>query len=231
MQEEPGKLSGFILNAKAFVEEEHKDDTTGHDLYHIERVVKLGCFIAERENADSEIVELAAWLHDLDDWKKLPEGEASKFPLTTKWMNQVGLPIVLRERVFNILGSLSFKGGKVSADQKTLEGKVVQDADRLDAMGAIGIARTFTYGGSKNRPLYVPHIKPHDYHTFEEYKNKLNHTINHFHEKLLLLKDKMNTPTGRFVAELRHDRLNRFLKDFYQEWEGDDYAHLFGNSD
>lgn len=223
-------MQEYISKAKSFVEEQHKDDTTGHDFYHIMRVVKMARFIAEKESVDAEVVELAALLHDLDDWKKNPDKEQETFPLTTRWMNSVKLPLQLRERLYQIIGSISFKGGTVDDSQESPEGRVVQDADRLDAMGAIGIARTFAYGGSHGRAMYLPHINPNEYDNFEEYKSKLNHTINHFHEKLLLLKDKMNTDTGRRIAELRHARLHQFLKDFYQEWEGDDYAHLFGNS-
>lgn len=231
MHEETKNIQQYISQAKSFVREHHKDDTTGHDFFHILRVLKLARFIAVKEGADVEVVALASLLHDLDDWKKKPAGDQESFPLTTRWMNNVKLPLQLRETLYQIIGSISFKGGTVDDTQNSLEGKVVQDADRLDALGAIGIARTFAFGGSHNRPIYLPHINPNEYNDFEEYKNRLNHTINHFHEKLLLLKDKMNTDTGQRIAELRHARLNQFLKDFYQEWEGDDYAHLYGNSD
>jgi len=201
------------------VERKFNHESGGHDWWHIHRVWKMSKFIAEKEGANLFIVELAALLHDIADWKyhhgdefiggKTARSLLSNYPISESIVNEVVL----------IIDSLSFKGAAVETPMKSLEGKIVQDADRLDAIGAIGIARTFAYGGMKGRSMYDPAVKPHLHNTFEAYKNSVAPTINHFYEKLLLLKDRMNTETAKHIAVKRHTFMAQFLSQFYDEWE------------
>ena len=174
-----------------------------------------------KEGGDLEIIELAALLHDVSDHKfnggKLDEGGKVAQSLLRKY----DYPEDRAAQVAYIVDNISYKGANTPAEMKTLEGKIVQDADRLDAIGAIGIARTFNYGGFKNRAIYNPEIKPNLNMSKEEYKNSDAPTINHFYEKLLLLKDKMNTKTGKEIAAQRHDFMKLFLNQFYAEWNGE----------
>ncbi len=176
--------------------------------------------IGRAEKADMLIVELAALLHDIADWK-LHDGDLSVGPARAKeWMDSLGLEPSIVDHVCQIIAGISFKGAAVERPPLSLEGKVVQDADRLDAMGAIGIARAFAYGGAKGRAIYDPAIQPTEHRTAEAYLTSGGHTINHFYEKLLLLKDRMNTATGRAMAETRHAVMEDYLRQFYEEWEG-----------
>ena len=192
----------------------------GHDWFHIERVYKNALLIAESEKCDLEIVQLGALLHDIAD-SKFHNGDESIGPKTARtFLESEKVEPTIIDHVIAIIENISFKGGKVERQFSSIELDIVQDADRLDAIGAIGIARTFNYGGFKNRALYNPEIAPNLTMTKEEYKNNEAPTINHFYEKLLLLKDKMNTQTGKQIAQDRHRYMEDFLEQFYAEWEG-----------
>ena len=192
----------------------------GHDWFHIERVYKNALLIAESEKCDVEIVQLGALLHDIAD-SKFHDGDESIGPKTARtFLEAEKVEPTIIDHVIAIIENISFKGGKVVRQFSSIELDIVQDADRLDAIGAIGIARTFNYGGFKNRALYNPEIAPNLTMTKDEYKNNEAPTINHFYEKLLLLKDKMNTQTGKQIAQDRHRYMEDFLEQFYAEWEG-----------
>lgn len=199
-----------------FVKSVLEGDSSGHDWWHISRVRTLAMTIAQSENADQFLVELAALLHDVDDWK-LSDDEGQK---TKKWLQSCGVENQIIEKICAIIDGVSFKGAGVDTSTNNLECKVLQDADRLDAMGAIGIARTFAYGGSRGRGIYDPEIPPEMHTNFENYKKSNAPTINHFYEKLLLLKDQMQTETGRTLAYERHEFMLLFLDQFYAEWNG-----------
>ena len=186
----------IINNIKIVVEKKLEGEGSGHDWWHIFRVWNLAKHLAELENADKQVVELAALLHDIADWK-FHDGDESAGPREARrCLDQAGADPVTTDHVCEIIATISYKGAGVATPMKTLEGQVVQDADRLDAIGAVGIARTFAYGGHKDRLMYHPDEKPHMHQSFEEYKKNTGHTINHFYEKLLLLKDRMNTVNG-----------------------------------
>lgn len=205
----------------SFVKESLKEAESGHDWWHIERVWKLARHIAENEEADLLVIELAALLHDIAD-AKFHGGDEEIGPVTAvNFLKSIYLDEKTVFHVEQIIRNMSFKSslGEVTFHSKELE--VVQDADRLDAIGAIGIARAFTYGGYKNRELYNPSVPPNPNMSKEEYKTSTNPTINHFYEKLLLLRDKMNTETGRKMAEERHLFMEKFLMQFYAEWNGE----------
>ncbi|MBP6100682.1 MAG: HD domain-containing protein [Flavobacterium sp.] len=192
----------------------------GHDWFHIERVYKNALLIAESEKCDVEIVQLGALLHDIAD-SKFHDGDETIGPRTARtFLETEKVEPTIIDHVIAIIENISFKGGKVERQFSSIELDIVQDADRLDAIGAIGIARTFNYGGFKNRALYNPEIAPNLSMTKEEYKKNDAPTINHFYEKLLLLKDKMNTETGKQIAQDRHRYMEDFLEQFYAEWEG-----------
>jgi uncharacterized protein len=192
----------------------------GHDWFHIERVFKNAVLIAASENCDLEIVQLGALLHDIAD-SKFHDGDETIGPRTARtFLESEKVAPATIDHVIAIIENISFKGGRVERQFSSIELDIVQDADRLDAIGAIGIARTFNYGGFKNRALYNPEIAPNLTMTKDEYKNNEAPTINHFYEKLLLLKDKMNTTTGKQIAQDRHRYMEDFLEQFYAEWEG-----------
>jgi len=206
-----------------YIQQEFSSDSSGHDWWHIYRVWKNAITICEHdvERADSFVVQLAALLHDLDDWKfNTSEDET---PLRAKaWLDSVSVDSSVTDAVCRIIMHISYKGANVENKMDSLEGFIVQDADRLDAIGAIGIARAFAYGGYKNRPMYDPDSPPQMHASFEEYKNSQSATINHFYEKLLLLKDMMNTPAAKRIAAQRHEVMVQFLSQFMDEWEGKD---------
>lgn len=214
-------MENEILLAKTtiFVKSLLESDSSGHDWWHIYRVRKMALLIAKAEGADMFMVELAALLHDVDDWKLT--GDKAGNQQTEKWLHSCGAGQQLIERVKTIIEGVSFKGAGVNTSTKDPECSVLQDADRLDAIGAIGIARTFAYGGSRGRGIYNPGIPPEMHSDFENYKKSNAPTINHFYEKLLLLKDQMQTPTGRVMAEQRHQFMLRFLDQFYAEWNNE----------
>ena len=193
----------------------------GHDWWHIERVWKLSKTIAQKEEVDLFIVELGALLHDIAD-SKFHDGDETLGPKKAQaFLNDLGVDQASIIHVVQIIENISFKGGKEKQAFKSPELDVVQDADRLDAIGAIGIARAFNYGGHKGRELYNPNIAPNLDMTKEEYKNSTAPSLNHFYEKLLLLRDRMNTSTGKLMAEHRHQFLEQYLEEFYQEWNGE----------
>lgn len=208
----------MIEKTKSFVKEQLFGEGSGHDYFHVERVYKTALYLAKKESADLFIVSLASLLHDIDDWKFSIDNATNTLNIE-KFMSSINVPDDIIKKVTSIIKTISFKGGIVSSKQETKEGMVTQDADRLDAIGAIGIARTFAFGGSKNHLLYNPSIPPKDFNSLDEVKFKDNHTINHFYEKLLKLKDLMNTETGKELAEKRHKYMEDFLKQFYSEWE------------
>jgi uncharacterized protein len=196
-------------------------DGTGHDWWHVYRVWKMAQRIGRAENADLLVVELAALLHDIADWK-LHGGDSSIGPKVARdWLDSLALDAGISEQVCQIIANMSFKGASAEQLPLSLEGQVVQDADRLDAIGAVGIARTFAYGGAKGRLIFDPAVKPAEHRTAEAYLKGDGHTINHFYEKLLLLKDRMNTAAGGKMAEERHRFMEEYLRRFFAEWEGE----------
>jgi uncharacterized protein len=208
----------ILINAEKKIAKVLGNDTSGHDLWHIKRVVALSDMIGKNEGGDVFIIQLAAWLHDIAD-HKYHNGDHTAGPkVAREWMISQDVPQNVIDHVVLIINEISFKGAKVKTPMSTLEGKVVQDADRLDAIGAIGIARTFAYGGSKGHAMYEPDIKPVSHTDFESYKSSKAPVINHFYEKLLLLKDLMNTETGKQMADDRHRFMEGFLAQFYKEW-------------
>lgn len=213
------KMKNEMISKTAdYVKEKLLGEGSGHDWWHIYRVWNLGKKIALSEKADLYIVELACLLHDISDWK-FNNGDDKIGPkIAQNWLQKINVNNEFIYPVCNIIKDISFKGANVENPSLTLEGKCVQDADRLDAIGAIGIARTFAYGGHTNREIYNPEIKSQMHNSFEEYKKNQSPTINHFYEKLLLLKDKMNTTTGKKLAEERHKFMELFLTQFFNEW-------------
>ena len=212
----------ILRRTEAFMRETLAGDASGHDPWHVLRVRRLALHIGRREGADLFVVELAALLHDIADWKFHGGDEEIGPRRAMDWLIRLGVEAPVVERVGAIVRDLSFKGAGVAAAPLTLEGQVVQDADRLDAIGAIGIGRTFAYGGHKGRALYDPAIPPERHASAERYKTNQGPTLNHFFEKLLLLRDRLNTPTARAIAERRHRFLEAFVERFLEEWEGRD---------
>ncbi|MGJ8683550.1 MAG: HD domain-containing protein [Nonlabens sp.] len=204
-----------------FVKQQLHNAEGGHDWFHIERVWKNAKLIAASEsNVDLFIIELGALLHDIAD-SKFHDGDDTIGPkVAREFLEKQRLDESIIEHVENIIKYISFKGGHQDQSFKSKELDIIQDADRLDALGAIGIARTFNYGGFKNRAIYNPEIKPDLNMTVEQYKKSTAPTINHFYEKLLLLKDRMNTQTGKELAQKRHEYMENFLNQFYAEWNG-----------
>jgi len=212
----------LIEATKVFVKETLKNAEGGHDWFHIERVYNNTLLIAKKENVDIFVVSLAALLHDIADSKFHGGDDAVGPRVAREFLFKENVSSEVIEHVVNIIANMSFNKsleGALAFTSKELE--VVQDADRLDAIGAIGIARCFNYGGFKNRPLYNPEIAPNLDMTKDEYKKSTAPTINHFYEKLLLLKDKMNTKTGQQIAQERHHYMEGFLAQFYAEWHGE----------
>lgn len=214
-------MNNLIDNTKAFVKRQLENAEGGHDWFHIERVYNNALHIAKGEDCDLTIVQLGALLHDIAD-SKFHGGDETIGPATAwKFLEQENVPEDIIIHVVNIIENISFKGGHNEKKFSSIELDIVQDADRLDALGAIGIARTFNYGGFKNRTIHDPSIAPNLNMTKEEYKASTAPTINHFYEKLLLLKDRMNTKTGTAIAEGRHEYMVNFLSQFYAEWDGE----------
>ena len=211
----------IINNTILFVKNQLTHAEGGHDWFHIERVYKNALLIAEEEECDLTVVKLAALLHDIAD-SKFHGGDETVGPKTARtFLESQNVSEAIISHVIAIIENISFKGGNFEKKFNSKELEIVQDADRLDAIGAIGIARTFNYGGFKNRPLYNPNIQPNLNMSKEEYKNSESPTLNHFYEKLLLLKDKMNTETGKKIAQKRHDFMITFLSQFYSEWDSE----------
>lgn len=204
-----------------FVKEKLENAEGGHDWFHIERVYKNALLIAKEEVCNITIVQLGALLHDIAD-SKFHDGDETVGPkIARAFLENENVAQETIQHVIDIIENISFKGGNFEKNFHSKELEIVQDADRLDAIGAIGIARTFNYGGFKNRPLYNPEIAPNLTMSKAEYKNSDAPTINHFYEKLLLLAAKMNTPAGKKIAEARHHYMENYLSQFYAEWNGE----------
>jgi uncharacterized protein len=221
----PGDVDAPLVEQTArHVRQLMQGEATGHDWWHTERVWKMARHIARHEQADLLVVELAALLHDIADWK-FHDGDETAGPRAARnWLLSLGADLALIDRVCHIVQYVSFKGALVADAIRSREGMIVQDADRLDALGAIGIARAFAYGGWKQRPIHDPATEQHLHADFEAYRSAAGTTINHFYEKLLLLKERLHTETARNIAEQRHQFMLQFLERFYQEWEGTDHA-------
>lgn len=199
----------------AFVQDRFKDDSSGHDVNHTLRVYRMALHLQSEEGGDKEIIALASLLHDIDDHKLFDPKEK----MAEKWLISHGFPLETVQKVLQIISEVSFKG-KDSVVPSSLEGKIVQDADRLDAIGALGIARAFEYGGKHNRKDYDPNEKPLLNMDEETYRNHVGTTINHFYEKLLLLQEMMNTEEAKRLANQRTIFMKEFLDEFKTEWEG-----------
>jgi uncharacterized protein len=213
-------MKEFLQKTEAYVREKLEGEGTGHDWWHIHRVRNTALSLAKEEKADLFIVELGALLHDIAD-HKFHDGDETVGPkVALEWLKSLAVPEDAIHQVCAIIKEVSFKGAKVETPMSTIEGEVVQDADRLDAIGAIGIARAFAYGGHKNRELYNPDQDPTLHDSFEAYKNDKGATINHFYEKLFLLKDRMNTKTAKRIAEERHQFMKEYVERFMSEWSG-----------
>lgn len=208
----------LINNTIELVKEKLEGTESGHDWFHIERVWKLSLYIQEKEGGDKLVIELAALLHDIADPKFHNGDETIATKIVTGFLSQQKADQETIDKVIFIIENMSFKNRKEVPENLPLELKIVQDADRLDAIGAIGIARTFNFGGYKNNLMYHPDIEPKLDQSKEEYKKSNGTTINHFYEKLLLLKDLLNTKTAKEIAEHRHQFMLRFLDEFYKEW-------------
>lgn len=207
----------ILEKAFAYLKDIFREDSSGHDYYHSVRVYNNALNIARKEGGNIFIIKLGALLHDVDDRKLFDTSDklqnARKF-LTDNCVDESSV-----EEICKIIKAVSFKGNE-SVIPDTIEGKIVQDADRLDALGAIGIARTFAYGGYKGRPIYEPYEEPIDNMTAEEYENHISTSVNHFYEKLLKLKYLMNTDTAKLIADNRHAYMEEFLDEFINEWDG-----------
>ena len=215
---DPTKLQKKIITeTEKYVKGFFENEGSGHDWWHIHRVRNLAVEINKSEGGNPFLVEMAALLHDLDDWKLKKDQKDSR---TKEWLDEIKMEKSLANQIVQITQEVSFKGANVENKTTSLEAKIVQDADRLDAMGAIGIARAFAYGGSKGRLIYHPGIKTKMHSSFEEYKNSDSPTVNHFYEKLLLLKDRLNTKTAIQVGEKRHRYMQDYISKFFAEWNG-----------
>lgn len=213
--------TALIERTSAFVKKQLTNAEGGHDWFHIERVYKNSLLIAKTESANLLVIQLGALLHDIAD-SKFHDGDETVGPKVARtFLESENVAEDTIQHVINIIENISFKGGNHNTTFTSAELNIVQDADRLDALGAIGIARTFNYGGFKNRAIYNPEIAPKLNMTKEEYKKSTAPTINHFYEKLLLLKDKMNTKTGKQLANKRHEYMEQFLTQFYGECNGE----------
>ncbi|MBP2833146.1 HD domain-containing protein [Aquimarina sp. U1-2] len=214
--------SAIVDKTIAFVRDTLHGAEGGHDWFHTQRVLKNAILIAKDEQVDPLVIALGALLHDIAD-SKFHDGDETIGPrLAREFLEQFDIEKECIDHVILIISHISFKGGNEQQQFRSKELDVIQDADRLDAIGAIGIARCFNYGGFKNRAIYDPDISPNLNMTKEAYKNSTAPTINHFYEKLLLLKDRMNTKTGKKIAQQRHEFMKTFLDQFYKEWNGEE---------
>ena len=221
--------SGLVARVAEHVKAKFLEESSGHDWHHINRVRKLACQIAAQEGANQEVAELAALVHDIADWK-FHDGDDTVGPREAERLlekERASQDVIAQ--VVEIVRTISYKGAGMATPMKSLEGRCVQDADRLDAIGAIGIARCFAYGGHAGRQMYDPDVPPVLHATAEEYKASKGHSLNHFYEKLLLLKDRMNTATGKRLAEERHRFMEEFVARFLDEWDASPAATPAGH--
>jgi len=210
-------MSNIIENIKNKIENQFKDQEGSHDWQHILRVYNMALHLHNMEGGNREIIELAALLHDVSDHKYNGGNFDEGWRVARQVIIDFGGTEELANSVSDVVKVVSFKGALVEDLETSLEGKIVRDADRLDAIGAIGIARTFAFGGSKNQAIYMENVPPVLHDSKEAYFSAKTHTINHFYEKLLLLKDRMETRTAKGIAQIRHDRIVRFLDEFMSE--------------
>jgi uncharacterized protein len=215
--------SQVIKETAEYVREQLKQESSGHDWWHIYRVWQMARYLATTEPAaDRFVVELAALLHDIADWK-FHDGDETLGPqMANDWLGHFSLGSQVTDHVCDIIRHISFKGAGVATPMRSIEGMIVQDADRIDALGAIGIARTFAFGSYKGSQIHDPEQTPRLHTTIEQYKARTSTTINHFYEKLLLLKDRMNTQAARVIAMRRHKIMEEFLREFLLEWDAGD---------
>ncbi len=209
----------IINRIKEYIKKNFKSEPTGHDWWHSFRVWQMTKKIAKKEGGDLFTIELAALLHDIADWKFNKGNLKAGSKKAGELLKKIGVDEKTIKHVCHIVDNVSFKGAGVKNKMKTKEGMIVQDADRLDVIGAMGIARTFAYGGYEGREIYNPNIKPKFHKSFKAYKDGKSTSINHFYEKLLFLKDRLNTKTGKRIAQKRHKFLESYLKQFFKEWE------------
>jgi uncharacterized protein len=212
-------MKDAIARTEEYVRGELMTESTGHDWHHIDRVRKNAKLIHQKvEEGDLFIIEMAALLHDIPD-EKLNASEQQGWEKLLAYINTLNLTEDTARHILACIETVSYKGGR-KVELKTIEAKIVQDADRLDALGAIGIARTFAFGGKKGHPIYEPGLSIRDEMTAEEYRNGQSSSIHHFYEKLFKLKDLMNTDAARSIAQQRHEYMAGFLEQFYSEWNG-----------
>lgn len=214
-----------VRDAEALVRQRLAGESTGHDWFHTDRVRRMALRLADEEETserplDRRVIELAALLHDLEDWKFHGGDDRIGVETARDWLGQHGVDDMIIAHVTDIIATMSFKGAGVPTPMRSPEGAIVQDADRLDAIGAIGIARAFAYGGHKGSMIHNPDQEPWLHESFDDYKSRPGTTINHFSEKLLLLRDLMNTASARHIADERHRVMETFLDRFHAEWEG-----------
>lgn len=215
------KKAQIVKKTKAHLRIEFAKDGTGHDWWHIERVFNNATAIAKKEKgADLFIVQLGALLHDIADFKFHGGDDTIGGKVAAQWLKRVGADEATIQKVVHIVDNVSFKGLGVKSKMQSIEGKIVQDADRLDAIGAIGVARAFAYGGHKGRPIYNPEGKAKNHKSFASYKKGSDSSVHHFYEKLIHVKDLMNTRAGKQMAAARHKYIEGYLKEFHAEWEG-----------
>ncbi|KAA9339881.1 HD domain-containing protein [Hymenobacter busanensis] len=219
----PAASADLIERTADFVREKFQGEGSGHDWEHIRRVWQTTRSLAQNTPAaDGFVAELGALLHDVADWKFHGGDEEAGPRAARAWLLSQQADEAVIQRVETIIREISFKGLGVATPMSTLEGELVQDADRLDAIGAIGVARAFAYGGHKGRPLHDPAVAPVEHSSFEAYKRNAGPTINHFYEKLLHLRERLNTPAAKMAAESRHAYVEQFLAQFLREWNGED---------
>lgn len=220
-ESEVGSMDQEIEKTIHYVKRELMGQDGSHDWFHVERVWMNSIRIGRKEGGDMDVIQLAALLHDIADWKYYGGNEQTGSEKARSWLERLQVDLTVIDHVCEIIRDLSYKGAGTPTVMNTKEGMIVQDADRLDAIGAVGIARAFAYGGYKQQELYNPGILPKLHRSFEEYKQSQTTTINHFYEKLLLLKERMNTATARVMAEERHEFMIYFLKTFQRECDLD----------
>lgn|SRR5690554_419239 len=214
-------MKAIIESIEQEIKRQFQYENTGHDWYHIDRVRKIALKIQEQERGDKIVIELAALLHDISDHKFNGGDFELGGRLAGKTLEKFGVGEDIKRQVMEIVKNVSYKGSGVEDRMNSLEGRIVQDADRIDAIGAIGIARTFAYGGSVGQMIYDPEIVPKENQSTASYVNERSHTINHFYEKLLLLQERMHTRTGRLIAAERTQFMRNYLDQFYKEWNMD----------